>query len=195
MAFRTQVGGAERVGPPFRLAARPALSAIWACSPTRRFILVFAMCIGVLWGGPVGADEEDKVDNDRATAVFGRGDYAEALVGFRILAEKRIAYAQWGLGYVCAKGEGVPRDYAEATKWHRKCAEQEDAIAQLNLGDIYEIGQGIPQDYVLAHMWLNLAAAQGIEFAGEFRDLLAKKMTPAQVAKGQRLAREWKPPN
>ena len=161
----------------------------------RRFILIFAIGTAMLWGGPVGADEADNVTYDKATAAFGRGDYAEALDGFRILAEKGIAYAQWGLGYMYAKGEGVPRDYAEATKWYRKGAEQGDAIAQLNLGDMYEKGQGVPQDYVLAHMWLNLAAAQGIEFAGEFRDLLAKKMTPAQIAKAQRLAREWKTTN
>ena len=68
-------------------------------------------------------------------------------------------------------------------------------MAQLNLGDMYEKGQGVPQDYVLAHMWLNLAAAQGIEIAGEIRNLLAKNMTPAQIAKAQRLARQWRPTN
>ena len=57
----------------------------------RRFFLIMAICTGVLWGGPVGADEADKVPYDRATAAFGRGDYAEALDGFRILAEKGIA--------------------------------------------------------------------------------------------------------
>ena len=161
----------------------------------RRYILIFAICTGVSWGGPVGADEADKATYERATAAFNRGDYAEALDGFRVLAEKGFAYAQWGLGYMYAKGGVVPRDYAEAAKWYRKGAEQGDAMAQLNLGDMYEKGQGVPQDYVLAHMWLNLAAAQGIEIAGEIRNLLAKNMTPAQIAKAQRLARQWRPTN
>jgi TPR repeat protein len=51
--------------------------------------------------------------------------------------------------------------------------------------------QGVPQDYVIAHMWLSLAAAGG-NFTAE-RDFIAAKMTPAQVAEAQKLAREWKP--
>ena len=42
-------------------------------------------------------------------------------------------------------------------------------------------------------MWSNLAAAQGDETGRGFRDLIAKIMTPAQVAEAQRLAREWTP--
>jgi uncharacterized protein len=56
----------------------------------------------------------------------------------------------------------------------------------------------VPQDYVQAHMWLNLAAAKatpvaGHNIAGEARDGIATKMSPAQIAEAQRLAREWKP--
>jgi hypothetical protein len=54
-------------------------------------------------------------------------------------------------------------------------------------------GKGIPQDYVVAHMWLNLAAARGNANALRNRDIAAKKMTSAQIAEAQRLAREWKP--
>ena len=46
---------------------------------------------------------------------------------------------------------------------------------------------------VQAHMWFALAAAQGDESAGKHRDRLATKMTPAQLAEAQRLAREWRP--
>ena len=49
------------------------------------------------------------------------------------------------------------------------------------------------QDYVLAHMWYNLAAAQDAGVAAKNRDRVAAKMTPAQIAEAQRLAREWKP--
>ncbi len=42
-------------------------------------------------------------------------------------------------------------------------------------------------------MWWDLAAAQGNKEALKLRDLMAEKMTPAQLADAQRLAREWKP--
>ena len=72
------------------------------------------------------------------------------------------------------------------------------AIAQEDLGHMYAKGQGVPQDFVQAHMWFNLAAArysQGErrDNSASNRDLLAKQMTPDQVAEAQRLAREWKP--
>jgi hypothetical protein len=51
----------------------------------------------------------------------------------------------------------------------------------------------VPQNFVLAHMWYNLCAAQGEQGAVPLRDALATRMTPAQIAEAQKLAREWKP--
>jgi uncharacterized protein len=75
----------------------------------------------------------------------------------------------------------------------RPLAEQGDTSAQYNLGAFYDNGLGVPQDYVRALMWLNLSAAQGKEGAATFRDLVARLMTPAQIAEAQKLARDWKP--
>jgi hypothetical protein len=85
----------------------------------------------------------------------------------------------------------VPQDYGEAARWYRQAAEQGDAGGQFNLGSAYYSGQGVPQDYVQTHMWCNLAAAAGNRMAPTIRDLIAKKMTPTQIAEAQRLAREW----
>jgi uncharacterized protein len=85
------------------------------------------------------------------------------------------------------------RDYATALRLIRPLAEQGDASAQYNLGVFYDNGLGVPQDYVRALMWLNLSAAQGKEGAATFRDLVARLMTPEQIAAAQKLAREWKP--
>jgi len=85
------------------------------------------------------------------------------------------------------------RDYATALRFIRLLAEQGDANAQYNLGVFYDNGLGVPQDKVRAYMWFNLSAAQGREGAAAFRDLIARRMTPAQIAEAQKLAREWKP--
>jgi len=49
-------------------------------------------------------------------------------------------------------------------------------------------------------MWLNLAASRFTASETEYRDSAIKnrdraasKLTPAQIAKAQKLAREWKP--
>ena len=77
----------------------------------------------------------------------------------------------------------------------RKAAEQGDAEAQFDLGVAYTRGQGVPQDYLEAHKWANLAAARAHSNVqkqyAENRDALTKRMTPAQIAEAQTLAREW----
>ncbi len=120
-------------------------------------------------------------------------DYQEAVKWYRRAAEQGDARAQSNLGLMYDKGQGVPQAYQEAVKWYRRAAEQGRPSAQYNLASMYYSGQGVPQDYVLAHMWTNLAASQGGEKAVKKRDKIATKMTPDQIAKAQRLAREWKP--
>jgi TPR repeat protein len=85
------------------------------------------------------------------------------------------------------------RDYATAVRLIRPLAEQGDATAQYNLGVFYDNGLDVPQDRVSAYMWFSLSAAQGKEGAATLRDLIARRMTPAQIAEAQKLAREWKP--
>jgi uncharacterized protein len=69
-------------------------------------------------------------------------------------------------------------------------------IIQTVLGGAYYNGEGVPQDYVLAHMWFNLAASSSgplSHIAAYNREVVESKMTPAQIAEAQKLAREWKP--
>ena len=56
---------------------------------------------------------------------------------------------------------------------------------------MYGNGYGVPQGYLEAYMWYNLAAAEGNETARKNRDIVAKQMTPADISKAQKLAREW----
>ena len=125
-------------------------------------------------------------------------DYAEAVKWYRLSAEQGYAIGQYNLGFMYANGEGVPQDYVEAVKWYRLAAAQGLAEAQTNLGFMYDNGQGVPQDYVQAHKWYNLAASRQPDEkkrsqATRNRDIVAAKMTPAQIAEAQKLAREWKP--
>jgi uncharacterized protein len=120
-------------------------------------------------------------------------DYAAAVNWYRKAAEQGDNGAQVNLGLMYDNGQGVQQDYATAMSWYRKAAEQGDAAAKYFLAVMYEYGRGVPQDYVTAHMWFNLAAAEGNEVAVFYRDDLGAKMTPAQIAEAQKLAREWKP--
>ena len=105
---------------------------------------------GVAWAGPL----------DEGVAAAERGDYAKALTFIRPLAANGNAAAQYNLGVLYYKGQGVPQNYVEAASWFRLAAAQGHPTAQNNVGATYEAGQGVPKDYGEAVKWYRLAAAQ-----------------------------------
>jgi Sel1 repeat len=76
-----------------------------------------------------------------------------------VLAERGDVGAQFTLGEMHSRGQGVPRNEADALKWYRMAADQGHAGAQNNLGIIYTFGKGVPKDYILAYMWYDIAAS------------------------------------
>jgi hypothetical protein len=56
---------------------------------------------------------------------------------------------------------------------------------------MYEKGLGVARDYVKAYMWYELAAMRGHKAAGQNREIVASRMTPAQISRARELAREW----
>src|ERR1019366_1315713 len=130
----------------------------------------------------------------------GRGvtqNYPESARWYRLAAAQGDASAQYNLGLMYDQGRGVPQDYKESARWYHLAAAQGHARAQVNLGVAYTIGQGVAQDYIQAFMWFSLAGASGdadVSANGiEKEDAVAALMAPQQIAKAQRLAREWKP--
>ena len=88
-------------------------------------------------------------------------------------------------------------------KWLTLAAEQGFARAQYSLGLMYTNGLGVPhtngyalpQDNLHAYMWLNIAASNAdaevsSDSASRMRDKISKEMTPAEIAKTEKLARE-----
>ena len=126
-------------------------------------------------------------------------DYAEAMKWHRKAADQGNGNAQFNLGFMYDLGRGTPQSYIEAVKWYSLAANQGVAIAQFKLGVMYNDGQGVAQDYIHAHMWFSLAALQfpaseteNRDEAVKARDFVASKLTSAEIAEAQKLAREWK---
>jgi TPR repeat protein len=84
--------------------------------------------------------------------------------------------------------------------WFRKAADQGTAQSQYNLGLMLADGQGVARNSVDAYKYFTLAAHQSAASAAGFanqatqaREMLAKRMTPSQIAEAQNLASEWRP--
>ena len=131
-------------------------------------------------------------DQGDAEAQYNLGLMYEAQYNLGLMYE-----AQYNLGLMYNDGRGVPQDYKQAVSWFRKAADQGDAKAQYNLGLMYYYGHAAPKDYVEALKWITIAAAYSTEkenrdHIARNRDIVANKMTPAQIAEAQKRASEWK---
>ncbi len=174
-------------------------AALHACPDGSMRNFIKAGLVALVLSAPLALPATAGLIADRLAAAES-GNYATALRRWKPLADQGDAKAQNNFGVMYANGFGVPQEDAEAAAWYRRAAEQGNAKAQVNLGLMYVNGWGVPQDFVLAHKWLNLAASrysasekESRDRAVTNRDLVAAKMTPAQIAEAQKLAREWKP--
>jgi TPR repeat protein len=125
----------------------------------------------------------------RADKAYSRGDYAESIRQLKDLAEHGEARAQYDLGLLYDKGQGVPQSDKEALRWYHLAAQQGDDRAQYNLGLMYANGQGVPRNDMEAYYWVNLAAEQGNKHALDARDYLADRMTPEQVEESKKVVK------
>jgi TPR repeat protein len=60
-----------------------------------------------------------------------------------------------------------------------------------DLGVMYSTGREVATDLIAAHKWFNLAAVEGNLEAATYRQEVAREMSPIEIAKAQRAAREW----
>ena len=138
------------------------------------------------------------MDNASPSDLTAR-DFVAAVAWYRKAAEQGYVEAQYNLGRMYHQGRGVPQDFVAAVAWYHQAAEQGLPQALWYLGDMYSEGLGVPQDFVEAHMWYNLAASRLTgrltgdqrEEAATDRDAVAERITPADLSKAQRRAREW----
>ena len=98
-------------------------------------------------------------------AAYSHGDYATALKEWQPVAEAGDPNAQYNLGLLYARGQGVPQSYQKAAEWYQKAAEQGVAAAQYNLGVMYANGEGVTKNPDEAAKWFLKAADQGVSSA------------------------------
>ena len=136
---------------------------------------------------------------ERAEAAYFRGDYADAMQMMLPIAEQGDRHAQYLIGFMYERGQGVAKDPAKAAKWYSRAAESGNPFAQNNLGVLYKNGSGVTQDYLQAYKWFNLAAEGYLpaEFGHRERAVLnqqivAEKMAPDEISAAQKLVEEFR---
>ncbi|MGH6880337.1 tetratricopeptide repeat protein [Hypericibacter sp.] len=98
---------------------------------------------------------------DEAAEALAHGDWAIAFREMKPLAEAGNPDAQYKLGWMYHRGDGIPVDYSSARFWFEKAAAQGQPDAELELGDLYAHGQGVMKNLTTAADWYGKAAAHG----------------------------------
>lgn len=126
-------------------------------------------------------------------AAYAAADFETAHQLWKPLAVAGDANAQFNLGAMYHKGQGVPQSDDQAAWWYRVAAEQGQRDAQLQLGGLYVQGRSVPWDYVQALVWYTLAERAGSAEAGLLRERLAGAVSAEQIDEAARLAGAWQP--
>ncbi|BAU48549.1 Sel1 repeat-containing protein [Sulfurifustis variabilis] len=125
----------------------------------RRFgiIAVIASCLVLA----VTADAGGSPHADALTA-YQSADYERAMKLFRPLAEQGDPQAEYYVGRMYEKGQGVEKDNEQMALWYRRSAEKGYARAQYKLAVGYAFGLGgAEQDDAEAVKWLKRSAEGG----------------------------------
>ena len=93
-------------------------------------------------------DSEEIIDTTNVT-----DETTTAQPDMRVLAYKGDPEAQYQLGMIYLRGEGVAVNQAAAVEWLKSSAEQGHMAAQLALADCYTYGWGVEVDEEKAEYW------------------------------------------
>ena len=162
-------------------------------APAKACALVAGLFLLACCSAPIPSAAADPLAS--ANAAYARGNYLLVVKLLSPLAFRGKAQAQAFLGFMFENGYGAPQVYDTAADLYFQAATRGNPFGQGMLGLMYDKGHGVPQDFILAYKWLNLAAARSPKREHDhflrLRDAVASKMSPAQIAEGQRLALLW----
>ncbi len=69
-----------------------------------------------------------------------------AAISTSYAADPTDAIAQFRVGYLYERGDGVPQDYKQAMRLYLLSAAQGNAVAEFRIGYLYEKGWGVAAD-------------------------------------------------
>ena len=148
------------------------------------YVAIILMLIGI---GTARADFNDGV------VAYLMGDYEKAYNTMISIAktDEENALAQYYLGVMYMKGQGVEQNYEEAGKWLRKASENRLPQAQYKLANLYTLGKGVPKDYEFAFIWYTIGAAHKHELSMAAVDNARAKLSDEEYKEAEKQIPEY----
>ena len=149
---------------------------------------IYVVCLLLLLAaGTARADFNDGV------VAYIAGDYETAYNTMISIAktDEQNALAQYYLGMMYLKGQGVEKNYEEAGKWFRKAAENRLPQAQYRLAELYTEGEGVPRDYEFAYIWYSVGAAHKHKLSQNAVEKARGKLSKNELTEANKLVAEF----
>ncbi len=129
--------------------------------------------------------------NDGAYAYL-QGDYETAyntMISLAKTSEDKIA--QYYLGIMYMKGQGVEQDYEKAGEWFRKASKQGLAVAMYKLAGLYTEGKGVPKDLEFAYIWYSVGAVHNHEKSINSVEKAKSRLSSEEMSSANQLVAEY----
>ncbi|MES2917910.1 MAG: tetratricopeptide repeat protein [Pseudomonadota bacterium] len=122
---------------------------------------------------------------------INRGEFQLALPLIEAAAQGRYNEAEWTLGLMHLRGDGVARDFSQAHFWLRRAAATGHIQARYDLGAMYRNGEGVAVNREAAKALYLMSAQAGYALAAqELAKLYQEEGDQANAAKWQEFARK-----
>jgi len=115
--------------------------------------------------------------------------FADAATLFQQASEQGNRRAQYQLGLLYARGDGVQKNLVRARELLHKAAMQGHPKAQFYLGQMYVFGDGGEKDNIKATMWFWLATTLGDRFAKDSLRVMTGKISSHDLTEAKKQAR------
>jgi len=129
--------------------------------------------------------------NDGAYAYL-QGDYETAyntMISLAKTSDDEIA--QYYLGVMYMKGQGVEQDYEKAGEWFRKASKQGLPVAMYKLAGLYTKGKGVPKDLEFAYVWYSVAAVHEHQKSMNMIEKAKSNLSSEELASANQLVAEY----
>jgi len=126
---------------------------------------------------------------EQALGFVRKKKIVDAVTLFRQASTQGNRRAQYQLGLLYARGDGVQKNLVRARELLHKAAIQGHPKAQFYLGQMYAFGDGGEKDPIKATMWFWLATTLGDRFARDSLRVMTGKISSLELTEAKKRAR------
>ncbi len=137
-----------------------------------------------------GVSDPGEAVADQALLLATQGNHQEAARLFMQAAEQGNRPAQYFIGLMYARGDGVEQSFEDAFKWLHKASMGGYPKAVYHLGEMYVKGDGIAIDNVKAMAWFWVGTTLGDRYAEKRLRAIATRLSPEELAEAKLLSKE-----